>query len=36
MPSLPGLGIFLAYAVVVFAAGYLFFMSSKNKFADEI
>ncbi len=36
MPSLIGLGIFLGFAVGIFAAGYLFFMGSKHKFADEI
>ncbi|MBI1852399.1 MAG: ABC transporter permease [Planctomycetes bacterium] len=36
MPALDSLGIFLAFALVFFTVGYLFFMSSKHKFADEI
>ena len=36
MPSPAGVGIFLLFAVMAFAVGYLFFVNSKHKFADEI
>jgi lipopolysaccharide transport system permease protein len=36
LPSAQGIGIFLAFALTFFAGGYLFFMTSKHKFADEI
>jgi lipopolysaccharide transport system permease protein len=36
MPAAESLAIFLAFALAVFAGGYLFFLGTKHKFADEI